>query len=97
VRDREDTLRAFDVATGTWIAVSPPGFRGALIAYLPGDLVIYQSRPTQGRPVIRSPYGSFRAGIQMLPIKISDLSTGRFQTIIEAVDPRNPMAFGETR
>ncbi|MBN1443810.1 MAG: hypothetical protein JXA90_13955 [Planctomycetes bacterium] len=94
VRDLEGTTRAIDISTGRYSKIEPPGICGPVIAYLHDDLLVYQSRPTEGQPVRRSWAGSFRSGIQMLPIKVCDLSTGGFQTIMEAVDPRHAVSFG---
>ena len=94
VRDLAGNLRAIDFATRKYSSIEPPGLYGEILAYLPGERVLYRSRPTEGQAVLRSPYGSFRAGIQMLPIKVCDLSTGEFQTIIEAIDPRHQVSYG---
>jgi len=94
VRDLAGSLRAIDLGTAKYSTIELPGLFGEVVAALPGDWVVYRSRPTDGQPVQRSPYGSFRAGIQMLPIKVCDPSTGEFETIIEAVDPRHEVSYG---
>jgi WD40-like Beta Propeller Repeat len=94
VRDFSGNSCAIEIASGKYVPINPPGILGAVVAYLPGGLVLYQSRPTEGQPVEQSPYGSFRAGMQMLPIKVCDPSTGAFQTIIKAVDPRHQVSYG---
>lgn len=75
--------------------VPVPGDLQRPLALLDGHLVVYWGLPTEGTPVVRSPYGSFGAGTQAVTIKVADLATGRFQTIIPAIDPRWDASFGQ--
>lgn len=94
VRDPSGDLRVIHLATGKYSKIEVSGLRGAVLACLRGKSVIYRSRLTEGQAVERSPYGSFRAGIQLLPLKVCNLSTGEFQTIIEGTDPRHQVSYG---
>ena len=94
VRDLSGDLRVIHLATGKYSSIEVPGLYGEVLASLRGKRVIYLSRLTEGQAVERSPYGSFKAGIQLLPIKVCNLSTGEFQTIIEGTDPRNQVSYG---
>jgi hypothetical protein len=73
--------------------VTVPGDLHRPLALLDGRMVVYWGLPTQGAPVVRSPFGSFRAGTQAVTIKVADLTTGRFQTIIPVIDPREFASF----
>jgi hypothetical protein len=77
--------------------VTLPGDMQRPLALLDGRLAIYWGLPTQGTPVVRSPYGSFGAGTQEVTIKVADLATGRFQTIIPVIDPRGYASFAQSR
>lgn len=77
--------------------VPVPGDLHRPLALLDAHLLVYWGLPTQGSPVVRSPYGSFGAGTQLVTIKVADLATGRFQTIIPFIDPREEASFGQLR
>ena len=77
--------------------VTLPGDLHRPLALIDGRLVLYWALPTQGTPVLRSPHGSFGAGTQLVTIKIADLATGRFQTVIPAIDPRWEASFGQSK
>ncbi len=77
--------------------VPVPGDLQRPLALLDGHLVVYWGLPTEGAPVVRSPYGSFGAGTQLVTIKVADIATGRFQTIIPLIDPRENASFGQLR
>lgn len=76
--------------------VTLPGNLHRPLAFLDGHVVVYWGLPTEGAPVVRSPYGSFGAGTQLVTIKIADLATGRFQTVIPAIDPRWDASFAHS-
>lgn len=94
VRDFERNFRIIDLAAGAPHAENWPGSWGRVIAFLDDRYVVFQGLPTEGSPVTRSPYGSFRKGTQMLPIKVVDLETRKFATLIPTVDPRHEIVFG---
>jgi hypothetical protein len=83
-----------DLATGEPSRVRLPGRYGEVVAFLDGRYAIYQALPTQGSPVVRSPYGSFRAGLQMITLKLADVDTGDFQTVVPVIDPRWRVSMG---
>lgn len=74
--------------------VAIPGDLGRPLALLDSTLVIYWGLPTAGAKVVRSPYGSFGAGTQAVTIKVANIRTGRFQTVVPTVDPRGEVGFG---
>ena len=76
--------------------VTLPGDLNRPLALLDGHMVVYWGLPTQGAPVVRSPFGSFGAGTQAVTIKVADLTTGRFQTIIPVIDPREFASFAQS-
>jgi hypothetical protein len=78
-------------------SVTLPGDLHRVLALIDSRLVVYWGLPTTGMPVARSPYGSFGAGTQLVTIKVADIATGRFQTIIPAIDPRWDASFGFSR
>jgi hypothetical protein len=99
VEDSEGHRKKVDIATGRSQVIQWPGALSAsdhasAIALLPGDLVLYWGLPTEGSPVVRSPYGSFRAGTQMVTLKLADIYSGKFQTVVPAIDPRHEASFG---
>jgi hypothetical protein len=83
-----------DVGTGAVADVSWPGDAGGLIANPTDDLVLYWGLPTTGVPIKHSPYGSFRRGLMLVTIKAAIFNTGRFQTVIPEIDPRERVSFG---
>jgi hypothetical protein len=86
--------KSVDLATGTAADVTWPGDAGGLVANPTDDLVLYWGLPTTGAKIERSPYGSFRRGTMLLTIKATNLNSDRFQTVIPAIDPRDPISFG---
>ncbi|HQU46333.1 MAG TPA: hypothetical protein PK867_26235, partial [Pirellulales bacterium] len=83
-----------EVATGTPVDVAWPDDAGGLIAIPEDEFVLYWGLPTAGSKVQRSPYGSFQRGRTLVTIKVADLRSGRFQTVIPAIDPRDPLSVG---
>jgi hypothetical protein len=94
---RWGSYRLIDVATRTSRRTSWPGRWLPPIALLPGGLLIYPGLPTRGTEVRRIKYGSFSVGSVLGSIKVADLETGRFQTLIEYADPREKFSFGRVR
>jgi len=89
VSDSTDDLklvwRSVDVSSGAAARLTWPGDAGGLIANPSDDLVLYWGLPTAG------------AKIQQLTIKLAVLDSGRFQTVIPTIDPRNPISFGRLK
>jgi hypothetical protein len=86
--------KSVDASTGAAADVTWPGDAGGLVAIPSGDLVLYWGLPTAGAKIERSSHGSFRKGTMLLTIKAAILKSGRFQTIIPAIDPRDPISCG---
>ena len=55
---------------------------------------LYVGFPTKGAEIKRSKYGSFSCGSLMKALKIADLNTWEFQTIVPYFDDRDPISFG---
>jgi hypothetical protein len=79
-----------DVATGIAAAVSWKGDAGGLIGNPADDLVLHWALPTTGAPIKASQYGNYT-------VKVTDLDSGRFQTVIPEVDSRHLVSFGHVR
>jgi hypothetical protein len=90
------SYRRVDLATGAWSRLKWPGQWLPPIALLPGDLLIYPGLPTRGMKVRHRKYGSFSVGTPLGTIKVADLNTGQFQTLIEFADGRERFTFGAT-
>jgi hypothetical protein len=86
--------RRVDLASGTWRRLKWPGQWLPPIALLPGDLLVYPGLPTRGMKVRHRKYGSFSAGTPLGSIKVADLATGQFQTLVELADGRERFSFG---
>jgi hypothetical protein len=101
VSDSTDALklvwRSVDVSTGAAAPLTWPGVAGGLIANPGDDLVLYWGLPTAGAKIQHSRDGSFRRGLMLLTIKLAVLNSGRFQTVIPAIDPRDPISFGHVK
>ena len=55
---------------------------------------LYVGFPTKGTMIKRSQYGSFSSGSLMKSLKIADINTWEFQTIMPYFDYRDPISFG---
>jgi hypothetical protein len=76
-------------------AVHIPGDWRGVIAYLEDDLVIYFGLPTEGTPERYTTNNSNFVGAKpMGSIKLADLRTGAFVTLVPHVDPRWPVTWG---
>jgi hypothetical protein len=96
VRDVNLRWRIVDINTKHCRAVSGPGaiYPGS-VALLNKDLVVYWAWPTAGRAAQYTKYDSPVVGSkQMRCIKICNLDTGGFQTLVDDVDPRSAVSVG---
>ena len=93
--DRADIIemQAKDSKPMTW-----PGRWGPIIGFAGPNAILYWGLPTTGvaqqwasvgSPLVRRKH--------MLTIKIADLSSGEFQTVVEAIDSRHAASYGEVR
>jgi hypothetical protein len=94
VQFSNDWMMMVDAVTRRPRAVRLPGAYSFAFAVPAQNLFLYWGLPTQGTPPAYSPYGSFRAGLQMVSIKLADSDTGKFQSIVYPVDPRHSASFG---
>jgi len=72
----------------------PRGIGGTPLFLLSKDLIVFRGLPTAGAAPRWLKRGSFKVGTQMDAIKIRDLSTGEFQTIMPYADFRDRLSFG---
>ena len=86
--------RLIEMTGCTSKVVKWPGEYGPAIAMPRENLVIYVGLPTEGMQPAFSPYGSFKAGMQMASLKIADFHSGKFQTILYPIDLRHDCAYG---
>jgi hypothetical protein len=91
---RAGRWRLVDVARGDSQLVRWPGNWVGPIALLPGGKVLYAGLPTEGTEPRWIKRGSFRVGSQMGAVKLADLSTQRFVTVVPYIDPRDRVSFG---
>lgn len=87
-----------DVETGkatrvTWPGAAP-GDHGNLIAQPTDDLVLYLGWPTEGQPIKHSTSGSFRAGLELVTVKVAVINSNKIQTVIPEHDPRQLISYG---
>jgi hypothetical protein len=87
-----------DLSTGESELVSWPGASEGLIAALDGDLVIYWGYPTEGASQEWTELGSPLAPRwAMWSLKVAEVPTARFQTLLRNVDPRRSVDYGKLR
>jgi hypothetical protein len=97
VSDYDGKHRLVNVDSGSSMPVDWPGSWGPVIALLEARFVLYRGLLTEGAEAKWSNYGSPLASRwELLPIKVSDLTTGRFQTITDPFDPRSAVSYGDT-
>ena len=87
VRDLNNGYTLVDVATRRSKPVQLPGDWQGPIALLDGNLILYRGLPTEGaapRYVLRGSMGTNR-WVPMGSVKLADLYTGKFQTIVPYV------------
>jgi hypothetical protein len=74
-------------------AVKVPG--GGSIALIDQDTVVYRGLPTSGSEIRYTENNSPIVGPKpMMTIKVADIPSGKFQTILPYVDPRGAISFG---
>lgn len=95
VRDAASTWWRMDVATGGAERVNWPGDWRGPVALAGPDLLIYWGLPTEGAPIRHTEFGSpLVKKHAMGDLKLAELGTLRFQTILQGVDPRHEVSFG---
>jgi hypothetical protein len=94
VRDGENHWRLVDPRDGGSRPVTWPGDAGGAIA-LEGELVLYWGLPTRGTPPEFTRVYSLSVGPRpMKTLKVTQLDSPRFQTLLASVDPRREITFG---
>jgi hypothetical protein len=96
VSDWDRRWRLVDVASRESKAVQLPGvtWRGA-VALLEGRLALYWGRPTTGTPLRYTQFNSPLSGEKlMFTLKLADLDSHKFQTMVSYIDPRMSVSFG---
>jgi len=71
---------------------------GRVIALLEDDLVLYWSLPTAGAPARFTKNNSPLVGPKPMPtIKLAEIRSQRFQTVLPYIDPRDRLSFGAAK
>lgn len=74
--------------------VNLPGSAGGAIGLIGTSLVLYWACPTDGSPIGYTVNNSPLVGRkQLVSINVTDIRTGKFQTVLPAVDPRRTVCF----
>ena len=86
-----------DVKTGESRKIDWPGKWGAPVAFIGKDLLLYWGLPTTGAVAKVTENNSPLVGPKpMGTLKLADLSSGKFQTVVPYIDPRREVSFGIT-
>jgi hypothetical protein len=95
VRDGDNRWRQVDVESGYSHSVKWPGDAGGAIALTGEGLVVYWGLPTTGAaPDFTRTYNPAFGPRPMKSIKVADLSSQRFETLLPSLDPRRDLSFG---
>ena len=95
LRDAENHWRRVDVETGLSEPVRWPGDAGGALALTAEGLVVYWGLPTTGTASEYTRTYSAAVGPRaMKTIKVAELSSQRFQTLLPSLDPRRELSFG---
>jgi hypothetical protein len=98
VRDSDGRLRSVDVETGRFESIRLPGESGGVVAVSAEGLALYWALPTAGSPPEFTRGWSSMVGPRpMKTLKVADLATGRFETVLSSIDPRRDLTFGASR
>jgi hypothetical protein len=93
-RDGENHWRRVNIRTRKGGPVNMPGNSGCVVSMLSDDLVLYCGYITAGQPRGFTKYGSFRGPLPLETLKICDLRSGAFQTVLKGIDPRASISYG---
>ena len=95
LRDADNHWRRVDVETGRSEPVRWPGDSGGALALTADGLVLYWGLPTTGTaPEFTRTYSAALGPRPMKTIKVAELSSQRFQTLLPSLDPRRELSFG---
>ena len=94
ITDLDGRKRMVDAQTGRSVRARYPGLIDpGLIAVLPGRLGLYWGQPTAGQAIQYTNLGS-RGPRALVTIKVGEVNSGGFQTLIPYVDAPDPISFG---
>jgi hypothetical protein len=97
VNTAEEGNLVIDVKTGVSRKVDWPGKWGGPVAFIGKDLLLYWGLPTTGAVAKLTENNSPLVGPKpMGTLKLADLSSGKFQTVVPYIDPRRKVSFGIT-
>jgi WD40-like Beta Propeller Repeat len=95
MKDAAGRWWSLDLASGRAKRASWPGDWRGPIAWIADDLLLYWGLPTRGSPIRHTEFGSpLVRRHSMGDLKLCVLGTGRFQTVIQGIDPRRRLSFG---
>jgi hypothetical protein len=73
-----------------------PGDAGGAIAKPAHNIVLYKGLPTAGEPIEYTKGNSLVGGARpMVTLKLAFIDSNRFQTVVPAIDYRDPVSFGQ--
>jgi hypothetical protein len=90
VRDDKNRMRLVDLGTGNAQSATLAGVTNrGVIGFVGANKVLYWSLPTEGREVRKTQFNSPLVGPKlMLSLKVGELNTSSFATVIPFIDPR---------
>ena len=95
LKDAADQWWILNLVTSSMVKAQWPGNWRGPVAWIETDLLLYWGYPTTGSPVRYTRGGSpLVRNHPMGDIKLAELSTGHFQTVIRGIDPRRRLSFG---
>jgi hypothetical protein len=95
VKNFDGRYRRVEVQSRKSRAVEWPGGWGSAIALLDGHLVLYWGLPTTGAPPRYTEHNSpLRGPKPMLTLKLAQVDSKKFQTVVPFIDPRCKVSFG---
>jgi hypothetical protein len=103
VSDENGAWRSVDVATGreravTWHGMTQADWPTSAVLACPApDVVLARCLPTKDTEIKYATTGSFRAGLQLITLKLVRINSDQFQTVVPYIDPRTRVSFGKVR
>ena len=95
MRDYDNNWAIFSIEGDFIKFISPPGITRFGAIYFDKEKILYWGLPTEGSELLVTENNSPLVGPKpMLTIKVAELSTNRFETIIPYIDPRRELSFG---
>ena len=89
--------RRVTVESGKFEPVDWPGDAQGVIAAPAENVVLYWGLPTTGSPIKYTKHNSALRGPKlMLTVKVAEINSRQFQTLIPEIDPRSRVSFGRS-